>query len=96
MQVLRDHESSISIKGLSDMTAIKTDDIISTLQHLQLIQYQKGQHVIYGAPASLERYVAMQGASPSWPARVHAILCRQLPGPSAHCKPPFLASTHCG
>lgn len=54
-QVLRDHESSISIKGLSDMTAIKTDDIISTLQHLQLIQYQKGQHVIYGAPASLER-----------------------------------------
>eukprot|EP00976_Prorocentrum_cordatum_P099398 1191817-Prorocentrum_minimum.AAC.4 len=32
------------------MTAIKTDDIISTLQHLNLIQYQKGQHVLYANP----------------------------------------------
>ncbi|KAK9867820.1 hypothetical protein WJX84_004712 [Apatococcus fuscideae] len=62
LKVLRDHEGSISIKGLSDMTAIKTDDIISTLQHLQLIQYQKGQHVIYGAPASLERHLLEAGS----------------------------------
>jgi len=35
LQVIRERESKISIKQLSDLTAIKTDDIISTLNHLQ-------------------------------------------------------------
>ncbi|KAJ8639704.1 hypothetical protein MRB53_016398 [Persea americana] len=33
-------------KELSDMTAIKSDDILSTLQSLYLIQYREGQHQI--------------------------------------------------
>ncbi len=32
LSVLADHEGTISIKELAKMTAIKTDDIISTLQ----------------------------------------------------------------
>jgi histone acetyltransferase MYST1 len=55
LQVIRSRDSKISIKELSDITAIKTDDIISTLNHLQLIQYQKGQHVIFAAPKLLEK-----------------------------------------
>ena len=54
-QVLKVHQGTISIKELSEMTAIKVDDVVSTLQHLNLIQYQKGQHVICGAPKIIDR-----------------------------------------
>jgi histone acetyltransferase MYST1 len=54
-QVLRGHKGTISIKDLSDMTAIKTEDILSTLQHLNLIQYQKGQHVLVANPKIIEK-----------------------------------------
>jgi hypothetical protein len=43
LAILREAEGAISIKELSEATAIKPDDIINTLQGLQLIQYQKGQ-----------------------------------------------------
>jgi len=49
-QVLKDYQGTISLKELSEMTAIKVEDVVSTLQHLNLIQYQKGQHVICAAP----------------------------------------------
>jgi histone acetyltransferase MYST1 len=61
-QVLQAHEGSISIKELSDITAIKTDDIISTLQHLNLIQYQKGQHVLCAAPSVIDRVLKSAGS----------------------------------
>jgi histone acetyltransferase MYST1 len=50
LNIIKKRRGNISIKDLSEMTAIKTDDIISTLQHLNLIQYQKGQHVLYANP----------------------------------------------
>ena len=53
--MLRGHKGTISIKDLSDMTAIKTEDILSTLQHLNLIQYQKGQHVLVANPKIIEK-----------------------------------------
>ncbi len=31
---------------LSEMTGIKKEDVISTLQHLDLVRYYKGQYVI--------------------------------------------------
>jgi hypothetical protein len=37
------HEGTISIKELSEVTAIRPDDILNTFQMLNLIQYQKGQ-----------------------------------------------------
>lgn len=77
LQVLQTREGSISIKELSDVTAIKTDDIISTLQHLNLIQYQKGQHVICAAPSVIDRTLKAAG-SPGlevrpfcWPIYLH-------------------------
>lgn len=36
----------ITINDISEQTAIKKDDVISTLQYLQLINYYKGQYVI--------------------------------------------------
>ena len=45
----------MSIKDLSDMTAITTKDIVEQLQRLNLIQYQKGQHVLCAAPRVVER-----------------------------------------
>ena len=36
------------------MTAIKTEDIISTLQSLSLIKYWKGQHIISVTPKVIE------------------------------------------
>ena len=55
VQVLKDYQGTISLKELSEMTAIKVEDVVSTLQHLNLIQYQKGQHVICAAPKLIER-----------------------------------------
>ena len=55
--MLKDYQGSISLKELSEMTAIKVEDVDSTLQHLNLIQYQKGQHVICASPKLIERSV---------------------------------------
>ncbi|CAN0549393.1 unnamed protein product, partial [Ectocarpus sp. 8 AP-2014] len=46
MNILRDYKGGLSIRLISNMTAIKTEDIISTLQSLNLLRYWKGQHVI--------------------------------------------------
>lgn len=43
----------VSIKELSDLTAIKGDDIIQTLNHHGLLQYDRGQHVIISFPQTL-------------------------------------------
>jgi len=49
------------MQELSDMTAIKADDILSTLQSLDLIQYRKGQHVICADPKVLDRHLKAAG-----------------------------------
>lgn len=46
---------------LSDMTAIKAEDILNTLQSLELIQYRKGQHVICADPKVLDRHLKAAG-----------------------------------
>ncbi|CAK9168144.1 unnamed protein product [Ilex paraguariensis] len=46
---------------LSDMTAIKAEDILATLQSLELIQYRKGQHVICADPKVLDRHLKAAG-----------------------------------
>ena len=70
--VLSVREGSVSIQELSDLTSIKPDDVISTLQHLNLIQYQKGQHVICAAPSVVERHLKAAGSAglPVDPARI--------------------------
>lgn len=45
------------------MTMFKTDDIISTLQHLGMIQYMKGQHVICAAPHVIDQHLRKCGSA---------------------------------
>jgi len=46
--------SAISVMDLSELTCFKTEDIISTLQSLNLIRYAKGQHVLCLSPKLVE------------------------------------------
>ncbi|KAB5568647.1 hypothetical protein DKX38_002440 [Salix brachista] len=61
LDILKRHKGNISIKELSDMTAIKAEDILTTLQTLELIQYRKGQHVICADPKVLDRHLKAAG-----------------------------------
>ncbi|PHT97768.1 hypothetical protein BC332_33292 [Capsicum chinense] len=54
LDILKKLKGNISIKELSDMIAIKAEDILSTLQGLELIQYRNGQQVICADPKFLD------------------------------------------
>lgn len=60
LEILRAHKGNLSIKDLSDMTAIKPDDIISTLQSLSLIKYWKGQHIISVTTKIIDEHLKRQ------------------------------------
>ena len=51
-------EENIQIKDISLMTGIKTEDIISTLQSLNMIRFWKGQHVVFVMQDFLKKYAA--------------------------------------
>jgi len=55
IEIIQQHKK-ISIKELSMMTSITTDDIMVTLQNLNAIQYYKGQHFITLSDRLLEEY----------------------------------------
>jgi len=61
LTILQSHRGAISIKQLSEMSAIKTDDIISTLQALNLIRYWKGQHMISVSPKVIAEHLGSHG-----------------------------------
>ncbi|CAM9192401.1 unnamed protein product [Discosporangium mesarthrocarpum] len=54
MNLLRDYKGDLSVRQMSINTAIKTEDIISTLQSLNLIKYWKGQHIIAVSKKTIE------------------------------------------
>ena len=60
--LFQSHKGAISIKQLSEMSSIKTDDIVSTLQALQLIKYWKGQHMIAVSPKVLHDHLESESA----------------------------------
>jgi len=57
LEILRDFRGTLSIKDLSNMTSITQNDIISTLQSLNLVKYWKGQHVICVTPKLIEEHL---------------------------------------
>ena len=54
----------MSIKDLSKMTSIKPDDIIVTLQSLNLIKYWKGQHILSVTPKIIEEHLRKSSQQP--------------------------------
>lgn len=65
LTILRDFRGTLSIKELSLKSAIKTEDIISTLQSLNLIRYWKGQHVICVTPKLIEEHLKQNPKRPT-------------------------------
>jgi histone acetyltransferase MYST1 len=57
LRTLREHEGQLSIKDISEITSITPDDIVSTLQALNLLRVWKGQHVVVVSQAVIERYL---------------------------------------
>lgn len=59
MNLLHDHDTSkdISINDMSVQTGIKMEDIISTLQSLDMIKVWKGQHVVYVKQSMIRDYL---------------------------------------
>ena len=57
MEILRKQKANISIKELSERTAIRTEDIVATLQTLGLIKYWKGQHILSITPKAVEDHM---------------------------------------
>ncbi|KAL3790559.1 hypothetical protein ACHAW5_002461 [Stephanodiscus triporus] len=53
-------EENVQIKDISLMTGIKTEDIISTLQSLNMIRFWKGQHVVFVMQDFLKKYMAQK------------------------------------
>ena len=51
---------NIQIKGLSDLTGIKAEDIISTLQSLNMIKCWKGQHVVFVKRHVIQEYLSQK------------------------------------
>jgi len=57
LEILRDFRGVLSIRDLSTMTSITQNDIISTLQSLNMVKYWKGQHVICVTPKLVEEHL---------------------------------------
>ncbi|KAL2650872.1 hypothetical protein R1flu_019000 [Riccia fluitans] len=66
LEILRDHRGNLSIKDLSSMTAVRNDDIISTLQSLNLIKYWKGQHIISVSAKIIDEHLKNVGTQPHY------------------------------
>jgi len=62
LNILKDTEGPVSITELSQQTMIKPEDIVSTLQHLNMVQYVKGQHVLCAAPHVIEAHLKACGS----------------------------------
>jgi histone acetyltransferase MYST1 len=61
LEALYTHKGNLSIKDLSRMTAIKTEDIIDTLSTLNILKYWKGQYIISVTPKTIEQHMKRGG-----------------------------------
>ena len=53
-------QDNIQIKGLSNLTGIKSEDIISTLQCLDMVRCWKGQHVVFVQREIIDNYLTQK------------------------------------
>ena len=57
LELLQQHRGNLSIKDISELTAIKKEDIVDTLHSLSLIKYWKGDHIISVTPRIIEEHL---------------------------------------
>ena len=63
LDALRSHKGNLSIKDIAHRTAIQTEDIIATLQSLNLVRFWKGQHVISVSPKIVDEHLRTHAKS---------------------------------
>ncbi len=54
-KIAEDPSEAWTPKDISQATAIKVEDVITALQHLGLLRYIKGQHVIHVTPKQIQQ-----------------------------------------
>eukprot|EP00798_Chlamydomonas_sp_ICE-L_P017489 gene17489-23794_t len=58
LEQLRNVKGDVSIKEISDITMIRGQDVVDTLQGLGLIKYWKGSHLIHADPKIVQEHYA--------------------------------------
>jgi histone acetyltransferase MYST1 len=61
LTLLKDYKGELTMRDMSRITGIKTEDIISTLQSLNLIKYWKGQHIIAVSQSTISQFMQSAG-----------------------------------
>ena len=56
IRVLKEHKGELTIEEVSKLTAITHDDVLHTIQMMDLLKYYKGQYVFYLSQKNLEDY----------------------------------------
>ncbi|CAG9466201.1 unnamed protein product [Pedinophyceae sp. YPF-701] len=62
LTLIKEADGPLSIKDMSDTTAIRTADIVDTLQHLGMIEYANGQHVLFADPEAVDAALKKAGS----------------------------------
>jgi hypothetical protein len=65
LEILRDYQN-VSIKDLTTMTSIRYEDVVTTLQTLNLIKYWKGQHIISVTAKHIDEHLKSMSSQPIW------------------------------
>jgi len=60
LNVIKREGVQLSIKQLTEITAIKTEDIVATLQGLKFLRYWKGQHALNVSMKTVEEHLKNQ------------------------------------
>ncbi len=74
LEAIRRNSSSMSIKDLSEMTSIRTDDVVATLTSLSMVRYWKGDHILVATSKIVEDHLKAIGNQQTIaidPARMH-------------------------
>ena len=58
LEVLYENKSNLSLKDINQQTAIRMEDLSSTLQSLNLIKYWKGDHLLCVTQKVVEDHLA--------------------------------------
>ncbi|CAG9463488.1 unnamed protein product [Pedinophyceae sp. YPF-701] len=57
LETLKEHRGHMTVRDLSRATCIKPDDVVTTLQSVNLCKYWKGQHIISATPRIIDEHL---------------------------------------
>ncbi len=57
LEALRGNRHLMSVREISEETAIRTDDVVKTMDFLHLIRYWKGDHILCVGPKVIQEHL---------------------------------------